>query len=71
MAEPFTIKRKGGKELKRLVGGIDIGSEYHHIIIMSEEEKILYDRKIKCRGSEFYKAMEEFKGLEKSEKGKI
>lgn len=71
MAEPFTIKRKGGKELKRLVGGIDIGSEYHHIIIMSEEEKILYDRKIKHRGSEFYKAMEEFKGIEKSEKGEI
>lgn len=25
--------------MKRLVGGIDIGSEYHHIIIMSEYPK--------------------------------
>jgi hypothetical protein len=38
---------------------------------MSEEEKILYDRKMKHRVSEFYKAMEEFKGIEKREKGRL
>ncbi len=27
--------------MKNLSGGIDIGSEQHHIIIMNDEEKIL------------------------------
>ncbi len=31
----------------------------------------MYDRKIKHRVSEFYKAMEEFKGIEKREKGRL
>ena len=57
--------------MKRLVGGIDVGSEYHHIFIMDEEEKILYDQKIKHRVSEFYKAVEEFKGVEEREGGII
>jgi len=29
--------------MKRLSGEIDIGSEPHHIIIMNDEEKILYE----------------------------
>ena len=57
--------------MKRLSGGIDIGSEYHHIIIMDEEEKILYDKKIPHKFSEFYKAIKESREIEEREKGLI
>ena len=57
--------------MKKLSGGIDIGSEYHHIIIMDDEQKILYDKKIAHRFSEFYKAIKEFKGIKEREKGII
>lgn len=57
--------------MKRLSGGIDIGSEYHHIIIMDDEGKILYDKKIAHRFSEFYKAIKEFKGIKEREKAII
>ncbi|CAD7781535.1 MAG: hypothetical protein KIIPBIDF_01486 [Candidatus Methanoperedenaceae archaeon GB50] len=39
--------------MKRLSGGIDIGSDNHHIIIMDDEEQILYDQKIAHKFSEF------------------
>jgi activator of 2-hydroxyglutaryl-CoA dehydratase len=29
-----------------LPGGIDIGSESHHVIIMDDNGKIVYDRKV-------------------------
>ena len=32
--------------MKNLLGRIDIGSKEHHVIIMNEKEKILYDRRI-------------------------
>jgi len=57
--------------VKKLSGGIDIGSEYHHIIIMDDDQKILYDKKIAHRFSEFYKAIKEFKGIKEREKGII
>ncbi len=57
--------------MKRFSGGIDIGSEGHHIIIMDGEEKILYDQKIAHKISEFYRAIEEFKMIEKRGRGKI
>ena len=57
--------------MKRFSGGIDIGSEGHHIIIMDGEEKILYDQKISHKISEFYRAIEEFKMIEKRGIGKI
>lgn len=57
--------------MKRLSGGIDIGSEYHHIIIIDDEEKILYDQKIAHKFSEFYKAIKEFKGIKAREKAII
>ena len=57
--------------MKKLSGGIDIGSEYHHIIIMDDEQKILYDKKIAHRFSEFYQAIKEFKGIKEREKAII
>jgi len=57
--------------MKRLSGGIDIGSEHHHIIIMDDEEQILYDQKIAHKFSEFYKAVREFREIEKREGGII
>jgi len=57
--------------MKRLSGGIDIGSEHHHIIIMNDEEKILYDQKIAHKFSDFYQAIKESKEIEKRERGII
>ena len=60
---------KGGG--KMLHGGIDIGSESHHVIIMDDSGKILCDRKVSHRFSEFHEAIMEFKGIEKQEQGEI
>jgi len=57
--------------LKSLPGGIDIGSEQHHVIILNEEDKILYDRKVAHRFSEFHQAIKEFREIEAREKGVI
>jgi transposase len=54
--------------LKKLLGGIDIGSEEHHVIIMNDKEKILYDRKIAHKFSKFYEAIEEIREIEGREK---
>ncbi|MBT9151707.1 MAG: hypothetical protein DDT40_01903 [candidate division WS2 bacterium] len=57
--------------MKSLPGGIDIGSEQHHVIILNEEDKILYDRKVAHRFSEFHQAIKEFREIEAREKGVI
>ena len=57
--------------MKGLAGGIDIGSEQHHVIIIDEGERILYDQKIAHRFSEFHRAVNEFREIEKREGGKI
>jgi transposase len=57
--------------VKVLWGGIDVGSENHHVIIMSDKEKILYDRKIAHKFSEFYEAIEEMRKIEGREEGTI
>lgn len=57
--------------MKKLSGGIDIGSEYHYAIIMNDEEKILYDKKIPHNLSEFAQAIKEFREVERTEKGAI
>jgi transposase len=57
--------------LKKLLGGIDIGSEEHHVIIMDGKEKILYDGKIAHKMSEFYEAIEEIRKIEGREKGAV
>ncbi len=57
--------------MKNLSGGIDIGSEEHHVIIMNDEDKIMYDRKIAHKFSEFYEAIEEIREIEGREKGTV
>lgn len=57
--------------MKKFSGGIDIGSEYHHIIIMDEEEKVLYDQKIRHNISEFHRVLKELKVIEKKQRGRI
>lgn len=54
--------------MKSLPGGIDVGSEQHHVIIMNDKETILYDRKIAHKFSEFHEAIEEFRRIEEREK---
>ncbi len=57
--------------MKSLFGGLDIGSEAHHMIIMNEKEKILYDRKIAHKFSAFCEAIEEIRKIEGREKGTV
>ncbi len=61
------LKDKGGERLKEIHGGIDVGSERHHVIIMDEKEEILYDREVAHKYSDFHEAIEEFKEIEARE----
>ena len=54
--------------MKSLVGGIDVGSERHHVIIMDDKEKILFDREIEQKYSDFNESIEEFREIETKEK---
>ena len=71
MAQPPIITHKGGKRVKQLHGGIDIGSERHHVIIMDDTQKTVYDRTIEHRFSGFHEAIREFRDLEERESGEI
>jgi len=57
--------------VKRLSGGIDIGSESHHIIILDEEDNVLYNKKISHKLNEFTKNIDLFKQIEKQEGRKL
>jgi len=57
--------------MKRLSGGIDVGSESHHIIILDEEDKVLYNQKVAHKLNEFAECIKLFKQIEKKEGGKI
>ena len=57
--------------MKRLSGGIDVGSESHHITILDEEDNILYNQKVSHQLSEFAESIKLFKQIEKKEGGKI
>jgi transposase len=57
--------------MKSLFGGIDIGSESHHVIIMDADGKVLYDRKIAHKFREFREVIGEFRGLQERERGEI
>ena len=57
--------------MKRLSGGIDVGSESHHITILDEEDNILYNQKVSHKLSEFTESIKLFKQIEKKEKGEI
>ena len=54
--------------MKNLAGGIDVGSEQHHVVIMNDKEEILYDREVAHKFSGFYEAIEEFREIEAKEK---
>ncbi len=56
--------------MKSLHGGIDIGSESHHVIIM-DDGKVLFDRKVSHRFSELREAIGEFREIEKLHQGEI
>jgi len=51
--------------MKRLSGGIDIGSESHHITILDEEDKVLYNQKVAHKLNEFAENIKLFKQIEK------
>lgn len=57
--------------MKRLSGGIDVGSESHHITILDEEDHILYNQKVAHKINEFAENIKLFKQIEKKERGKI
>jgi len=57
--------------MKRLSGGIDVGSEFHHITILDEEDKVLYHQKVAHKLNEFAESIKLFKQIEKKEGGKI
>lgn len=51
--------------MKSMLGGIDVGSEFHHIFIIDDEDNTVFDSKVKHIGEELHKAVEEFKGLQR------
>ena len=57
--------------MKRLSGGIDVGSESHHVTILDEEDHILYNQKVSHKINEFAESINLFKKIEKKEKGEI
>jgi transposase len=57
--------------MTRLSGGIDIGCESHHIIILDEEDNFLYNQKVAHKLNEFTENIKLFKQIEKKEGGKI
>jgi len=57
--------------MKRLSGGIDVGSVSHHITILDEEDHVLYNKKVSHKLNEFTETIKQFKRIEKKEKGEI
>ena len=57
--------------MKRLSGGIDVGSVSHHITILGEEDNILYNQKVSHKLNEFTESIKQFKKIERKEKGEI
>ena len=57
--------------MKRLSGGIDVGSESHHIIILDDKDNVLYNQKVAHKLNEFTENIKQFKKIEKKEKGEI
>jgi len=51
--------------MKRLSGGINIGSVSHHITILDEEDHILYNQKVSHNLNEFRKTINNLKDREK------
>ena len=53
--------------MKRLSGGIDVGSESHHVVVLDEAGRCLYDGKVAARMSAFYEAILALKAIEERE----
>jgi len=57
--------------MKKLSGGIDVGSESHHIIILDEEDNFLYNQKVAHKLNEFTESIKLFRKIEKKEGGML
>ncbi len=57
--------------MKSLFGGIDVGSESHHVIILDGDGKVLYDRTVTHSFREFRDVIGKFRELEEKEQGEI
>jgi len=57
--------------MKRLSGGIDIGGDFHHMIILDEQEQVLYQKKLAHNLGDMKQTMKELTCLEKKEKAKL
>jgi len=55
--------------MKRLSGGIDVGSESHHIIILDEEDNFLYNQKVAHKLNEFTENIKLFKQIGNKTRG--
>ena len=59
------VTHKEVRKMKRLSGGIDVGSEFHHITILDDEDHILYNQKVSHRLNEFTESINLFRKIEK------
>jgi transposase len=57
--------------MKRLSGGIDIGKDFHHLIILDEQERVRYQKKIPHHLGEMTKIMKQLTCLQKKEKAHL
>jgi hypothetical protein len=57
--------------MKRLSGGIDIGGDFHHMIILDEQEQVLYQKRIPQKLKEMKQIMKELTCLQKKEKAHL
>jgi len=64
-------QNKEEKKMKRLSGGIDIGKDFHHMIILDEKEQVIYQKRIPQKLKEMKEIMKELTCLEKKEKAKL
>ena len=58
-------------KVKELSGGIDVGSEFHHVVVIDNEGKVLYDKRVLHRFREFYGVVKELKEAERKAGGEI
>ena len=57
--------------MKRLSGGIDIGGDFHHMIILDDQEQVIYQKKLAHNLAEMTETMKELKSLQKKQKARL
>jgi hypothetical protein len=57
--------------MKRLSAGIDIGKDFHQMIILDDQEQVFYQKKLAHNLGEMKETMKELTCLEKKEKAKL